>query len=103
MPPVERLPVDAVEPLHTIRQVRLRRLHHEVVVSSHEAISAAVPVKTIDDTGKERQEVLVVVASDEEAVSPGRLPDDVVKTAGDEEARRVSHATNMPGGSESPR
>jgi hypothetical protein len=47
--------------------------------------------------------VFVVVASDKEAVSPGRLPDDVVKTAGDEDARRASHAMNMPGGSELPR
>jgi hypothetical protein len=72
-------------------------------VTSHEAISAAVPVKPIDDTSKERQEVFVVVASDKEAVSPGRLPDDVVKAAGDKDARRASHTTNMPGGSDSPR
>jgi hypothetical protein len=72
-------------------------------VTSHEAISAAVPVTPIDDTSKERQEVFVVVASDKEAVSPGRLPDDVVKTARDKDARRASHMTNMPGGSESPR
>jgi len=99
MPPVERLPVDAVEPLHTIRQVRLRRLHHEVVVSSHEAVGPAVPAKAIDDAGKECQEVVVIIASNEEAVSPGRLPDDVVKTPGDKDARRTSHATNMPPGS----
>jgi hypothetical protein len=68
-----------------------------VVVTSHEAIGATVPVKAIDDTGKERQEVFVVVASDKEAVSPGRLPDDVVKTAGDKDSRRASHTTNMPG------
>ena len=72
-------------------------------MASHEAISAAVPVKAIDGTGKELQEVFVVVASDKEAVSPGRLPDDVVKAAGDKDARRASHTTNMPGGSDSPR
>lgn len=62
-----------------------------------------MPLNAIDDTSKERQEVFVVVANDKEAVSPSRLPDDVVKTAGDKDARRASHATNMPGGSDSPR
>jgi len=59
-------------------------------------------MKAIDDTTKEREEVFVVVSSHKEAVSPGRLPDNVVKTAGDKDARRASHATNMPEGSELP-
>lgn len=57
-------------------------------------------METIDDLGKQREEVLVIDASDEEAIGPGGLPDDVVKAAGEQDAQRTSHATNMPGSSE---
>lgn len=66
-------------------------------MSSHEAEGSAAPTKALDDAGKKLQEVVVIAASDKETVSPGRLPNDVVETTGDEDAVRASHATNMPG------
>ena len=41
---VERLGINTVELSNTLRQVRIRRLHHEVVMGDHLAVGVGTPV-----------------------------------------------------------
>jgi hypothetical protein len=49
VPPVEPLSVDTVEPLHTVRNVRTRRLDEKVKVIRHQAVGMASPFVPLDD------------------------------------------------------
>jgi NADPH-dependent ferric siderophore reductase len=63
---VEPLRVLAVEVLDTRRELRLRRIEHEVDVVVHQAEGLAVPVIALDRCGEQAQigEPIVVVAED---------------------------------------
>jgi hypothetical protein len=61
VPFVEALGIDPVELSHAGRQIRLRRLHDEVVVVVHQAVGVAKPAESLDDAAKRRQEAWSVV------------------------------------------
>jgi hypothetical protein len=55
--PVKTLCVATVEQLHPDGEIRCRRLHDEVVVAAHEAVTHAPPTAELDDAGEDLQEV----------------------------------------------
>jgi hypothetical protein len=66
VPVVESLCVLAVEVLDSRRELRLRRVEHEVDVVAHQAEGLAVPAIALDRCGEQAEigEPVVVVAED---------------------------------------
>ncbi len=92
---VEPTSMSALEALHTESEIRLRRLHDDVVVGIHQATGdcgppklSGDPLKTID----ERDSVAVVLHDGATAVSLG---DDVMDCAETLLARHAAHAVRM--------
>ena len=85
VPPVEELGIDAIEALHSLREVRRRRFEEEVVVVGHQAVRMAVPAEPRDDVfrNREEQQPVGVVARDLLSAVPAGV--DVVHPVLDEE------------------
>src|SRR3954454_12407594 len=91
VPAVEMLGVAAIQPLHPLRQVGVRDANDEVVVGRHEDEGMAGPVMPSDHVVDELEEVTAVnvIAKYRRAShSPRR---DVIRAAGDLEARGTRH------------
>jgi hypothetical protein len=54
--PVDPLRVDAIEVAHTSREIRFRRLDHQVIVVGHQAVRVTNPPVSINHFGKDLKE-----------------------------------------------
>ncbi|MCG2818910.1 MAG: hypothetical protein L6433_07900, partial [Actinomycetia bacterium] len=61
--PVETFAVIAIELMHPLGEIRLRRLDQQVVVGVHQAVSVAFPVELTDYLGELLEEVVTVIVT----------------------------------------
>jgi len=95
VPPVEPLGVDAVQSVHSARDVRLQRLDEQVIVIRHQAIRVTLPSLEVDDMPEELKEAEPVAGVGEDLLSPVPARGDVVRSAGGLEARGARHAATV--------
>jgi hypothetical protein len=88
---VEARGVDAVQLAHPEREVRVRRLHHQVEVITHQAVGMADPAVAFDDLREDTEEPLPVgrVAEDRGAFVAAGV--DVVEGVLELDAQRPGH------------
>jgi hypothetical protein len=83
--------VEAVQPLHPVRELGLAALDHEVEVVAHQAVGVAAPAVPVDHAGEEleKEQPVVVVHEDRPAVDAARreVPDAVAERR----PQRTSH------------
>jgi hypothetical protein len=53
---IEALGIDAVELSHPFGQVRVRRLHEQVIVVAHQTVGVTPPVEALANIGEQTQE-----------------------------------------------
>src|SRR5215210_2184063 len=91
VPPVEPLGVPAVEPLHSLGDVRLRRLDQEMEVVGHQAIAVAPPAVPPHHGFQELDEGGVVGVVVEDRLPTIAPRDHVIDAAGDLETGWAWH------------
>jgi hypothetical protein len=92
---LKRAAVDAVELAHAEREVRVRRLDHEVEVVAHQAVRVTDPAVAVDDLREPREQppAVAVVAEDRRALVPARV--NVVEGVLELDPKRACHAATV--------
>src|SRR5690349_6786809 len=97
MPVVEPAGVRAVEPLHATRQIRFRRLDHEMEVIVHQHPRRNTPTKTASGVRKKPQKCLAIPVRSEDRTTLIAARRDVVDGARKLDTKRSCHnATEVP-------
>jgi hypothetical protein len=63
---VERRGIEAVQPLHPVREGRLAALDHQVVVVAHQAVRVTAPAEAVEHALEEQHEEDPVVVVHED-------------------------------------
>jgi hypothetical protein len=95
VPVVERHRVDAVEVVHALRDVRVRRLHDQVVVGRHQAVGVDRPPAPAGDLAEESQKELAVVVAAVDRRPADAARDDVVDPVRDARTAEAGHAPTV--------
>lgn len=80
---VEGTGVAAVQPLHPVAEVGIRRLDQQMDVVGHQAVGEQMPALALDDRDQEPRVQLVVLVVDKDATAIDAAGDDVIDAAGD--------------------
>lgn len=89
--PVESFRIHAVQPVHTTRDVCLRRLDQQVIVIRHQAIRMAHPSEEVDHLLNQLNEPEPVAGVDEDLLLAVSARCDVIRSAVSLKARRAGH------------
>lgn len=95
MPGIEALGVDAVDLALQLRQVRLRRLQHEVEVIAHKAPGQRAGIEVRHRPAGHRQQRGAVFVVDEDRLAPVARRGDVVQRARELDAKRPGHRRTL--------
>jgi len=89
--PVEPFRVHAVQPVHSHRDVRFRRLDEKVIVIRHQAIGVAFPSQEVDDLLEELKKAESVAGVEKDLLLAIPARRHVVRGAGSLESRCARH------------
>jgi hypothetical protein len=92
---VEPLGIDAVELPHPFGQVRVRRLHEQVIVVGHQTVGVPPPVEALANIGKQTQEHTPVAVIAIDILTRVTARGHVVQSAWKLESQRADHAPTL--------
>jgi hypothetical protein len=91
VPPVERLGVQPVQPVHAHREIWLGRLDEQVHVVAHQAVRKAPPALPLDDLSQQPEVRVPIDVIDVDRLLPDTARKDVHEGAGELFTRLPSH------------
>jgi len=96
MPAVEGLGVDAIEVLHSAREIGFRRLDKKVVVIRHQAVGMTDPPEALDDLRKDIEKAGTIRVTKEDVLSRVPAAGDVIECAFVLDAKWTGHDGSIP-------
>jgi hypothetical protein len=88
---VEALGIEAIDVAHSGREIRARRLDHQMVVVGHQAVGVAAPAAAPDDFAERLQELATVGVDEEDGRAVVAARGDVVERAGELDPKGSCH------------
>jgi hypothetical protein len=95
LPVVEVRRIEAVEELHSLRELGLAALDHEVVVVAHQAVRMALPPEPADDAVEQQQEHEAICGVEEDHPPVDAARSDVPVAVRERRAERPGHASTL--------